>query len=361
MSLTAWLGAAATPRFVRRSLAAVLALHAIVWAVAGLSRGISLVGILGHYDAGWYLGIATRGYAGYAWVYYPLWPILIAGLGRLVPGPLPLVAAGLSLALFVVTVERVFLRPQALACLVPRTRLGWLAFLLAPASYVFHTVHTEALFLLLSMAAFALGARGKWLAAAVLAGLAALTRNQGVPVALGIGWLAYQSAPRDRRLVRFLASGAISGALFALWPAYQYLETGNAFANVAAQVNWTRAEGIGDMLKALVLGNAKAPFEYLTRVRHPYFLAFCAVSIAMLRRREQVPLAVYFLTSMSLMLFQGTVSNFFRYTVPLAPLMFLAGDWLSKRRLGWQLLVLLPTVYFHLELTFNYGIGRWPY
>ncbi len=253
------------------------------------------------------------------------------------------------------------MRPQPLDCLSPRTRLGWLAFLLAPAGYVFHTAHTESLFFLLSMGAFALAVRRAWISAALLAGLAALTRNQGVLVALGVAVAAYQLAPRGRGALRFVVSGAISGALFALYPAYQYLQTGNPFMNVAAQQNWTRATGVGDMVKALVLGNAKAPFEYLTRARHPYFLAFVAVSIAMARRRELRPLAAYFLTSLSLMLFQGTVSNFFRYTVPLAPLMFFAGDWLSKRRLGWQLVVMVPTLYFHLELTWNYAIGRWAY
>jgi hypothetical protein len=61
------------------------------------------------------------------------------------------------------------------------------------------------------------------------------------------------------------------------------------------------------------------------------------------------------------MLLQGTVSNFFRYSVVLAPLFFFIGDSLSGRGMKLIAALFVPTLYFHIELTWNYAIGRWPY
>ena len=59
----------------------------------------------------------------------------------------------------------------------------------APASFVFSSFLTESLFLLLTVGAFYAAERGGWLAAGVLAGLAALTRSLGVLLALPLAVL----------------------------------------------------------------------------------------------------------------------------------------------------------------------------
>jgi hypothetical protein len=360
VTLAAWLETRPSARFVWRSIAVLLALDGLIWAFVCLKRAMPLEKLLLHYDAAWHLAIAERGYFGDAWAFNPLWALVVGAVSRVVPGPLPFVAALLALGLFLAAVRLVVLRPPQ-AGLAPESRLGWLFFLFAPASYVFHSGHTEALFLFTSLTAFAAAARGHWALAAVLAGLSSLTRFQGVPVAVGVALISAQSAAPGARLGRFLASGMVSFALFALYPLYQYFEVGSPFHAFRTQGKWTKAEDVGDVLEALVLGNAKQPWEYLTRVRHPYYLGFIAASVAMLRRVELRALGVASLLSLAMMLLQGTVSNFFRYTVPLAPTLFFIGDWLARQRLRWQVLVLVPTLYFHLELTYNYAVGRWPY
>jgi hypothetical protein len=245
--------------------------------------------------------------------------------------------------------------------LVPTTRLGWLLFALAPASFVFHSGHTEALFVLLSVAAFARASRGAWLSAAVLAGLSALTRNQGTLVAVAVGLWSFRVAPSNVRWQRFVVSGVVSAALFALYPLYQYVQTGDPFIALKAQGDWTSSHGLGDALKTLVLGNARDPWEWATRARHPWFIGYLVASALYLGKTRDVALSVYFFGCVLAMLLQGTVSNLFRYTVILPALMFFVGDSLTKKHVGWQLLLLAVTLYFHAELTWNYGVRRWPY
>jgi hypothetical protein len=352
---------APSPRFVWLSVAAVVSLHLVVWVVAAKVRGIGFGALLLNYDAGWYAGIATRGYFGFAWAFYPLWPALVALVHRVVPLEIAFLQPLLAASLFALAIHLFFANPRLRPPFVAETRLGWLLFALTPASYVFHSGHTESLFLLLTCAAFAQASRGAWLSAAVLAGLSALTRNQGTFAAVAVGIMSFRAAPEGARWQRFFASGAVSGGLFALYPLYQYLETGDPLISVKSQSHWTQSHGIGDVLQTLVLGNSQNPWEWATRARHPWFLGYLVACAAYFKKTRDLALTVFFLGCVLVVLPQGTVSNLFRYTVVLPMLMFFVGDELSRRHRGWQLGLLALTLYFHAELTWNYGIRRWPY
>jgi hypothetical protein len=162
-------------------------------------------------------------------------------------------------------------------------------------------------------------------------------------------------------VLRFVVSGVVSGALFALYPLYQYLMTGDPFLAQKSQGDWTSARGVGDMIQTLLLGNSKDPWEYLTRVRHPWFIGFLIAAGVYLKSTRDYALAVYFLGCILAMLLQGTVSNLFRYTLILVPLIFFVGDALAKKSPRAGLLLILASLYFHAELTWNYGVRRWPY
>src|SRR3954469_8303986 len=80
-------------------------------------------------------------------------------------------------------------------------RTVWLIALF-PAAVFFSAVYTEALFLVLSVGAVYAARRGSWAWAGVLGGLAALTRNTGVPIGVGV-LLRYLYGPRaDANLKR---------------------------------------------------------------------------------------------------------------------------------------------------------------
>jgi Gpi18-like mannosyltransferase len=332
-----------------------------VWAAAASVNGIRFETLLLHYDSAWYASIATEGYSGAAWAFYPLWPAVVSLVARAVPIGVAFVQPLVAAACFALTIRLFFTNREFSSPFVPKTRLGWLLFALTPASYAFHSGHTEALFLLLVTAAFVQASRGAWLTAALLAGLSALTRNQGTFAAVAVGIMSYRAAPEGSRLQRFLMSGAVSACLFALYPLYQYVETGDPFTAVKAQSNWTQSHGAGDVLKTLVLGNRENPWEWATRARHPWFIGYLVAIIVYFKKTRDLALTLFFLGCVLVVLPQGTVSNLFRYTVVLPALMFFVGDNLSKKHVGWQLALLVVTFYFHAELTWNYGVRRWPY
>jgi hypothetical protein len=350
-----------SPRFVWLSMLVVVAIHLVVWSVAARVRGIGFEQLLLHYDASWYASIATEGYSGPAWAFYPLWPLVVSIVMRVLPLGVAFVQPLVAFACFALTIRLVFTNPTLRPPFVPETRLGWLLFVLAPASYVFHSGHTEALFLLLTYTAFVRASRGAWVTAAILAGLSALTRNQGTFAAVAVGIMTFRAASDGARVPRFLASGVISASLFALYPLYQYLQTGDPFVAVKSQGHWTQSHGLGDVLQTLVLGNSQDPWEWATRARHPWFIGYVVACVAYFKKTRDLALSVFFLGCVLVVLPQGTVSNFFRYTAVLPALMFFVGDGLSRRHVAWQVALLVATLYFHAELTWNYGIRRWPY
>jgi len=357
-----WLRAAVTPKFVWFSLLAVWSCHAVVWVVATQARRVPFEQMLRNYDAGWYWLIAQGGYSKpTAWAFYPLWPLLVHACSPARGATTTFVQLSLAVALFAASVALYFTHPERHPLLAPKTRLAWLFFVLAPAAYVFHSGHTESLFLFLSLSAFALAARGRWLLAACVAGLCALTRNQGVFVVVAVALWSAEEAAGARRVGRFAAAGLVGAVFFGLYPLYQYLSAGDPFLFLHAQSAWAHATGFRDVLQTLVLGNAVTPWEYATRVHHPWFLGALVGSAFFYRDQKQLPLTVYFVLSALVMLAQGNVSNFFRFSVVLAPLAFYIGDRVAKTRFTWQALLLLPALFFHIELTINYAIRRWPY
>jgi hypothetical protein len=357
-----WFATAVTPKFVWLSLLVVWSCHAVVWIAATHARHVPFERMLRNYDAGWYWFIAQGGYAKpTAWAFYPLWPLLVHACSPALGATTTFVALTLAVVLFAASVAVYFTQPERHPLLAPKTRLGWLFFILAPAAYVFHSGHTESLFLFLSLSAFALAASGRWLLAACVAGLCALTRNQGVFVVVAVALWSAKGAPWSRRIAHFATAGLIGAALFALYPLYQYLSAGDPLLFLHAQAAWSHATSLGDALQTLVLGNAVKPWEYATRVHHPWFLGALIGSAFFYREQKQLPLTVYFVLSALVMLAQGNVSNFFRFSVVLAPLVFYLGDRIARTRLLWQVLLLLPALVFHVELTYNYAIRRWPY
>lgn len=175
------------------------------------------------WDSGHYARLVEFGYAlpehfQASTVFFPLYPTLTRWLYRLLApgGPPGLVAhsdAGDRFILAGVLLSNVcFLLALALLYRLtlrllppgddgekgPQARTAYLAVLylcVAPASFVFSSYLTEALFLLVTIGAFYAAERRTWAAAGLLAGLAALTRPVGVLIAVPLAvvwWTQYR-------------------------------------------------------------------------------------------------------------------------------------------------------------------------
>jgi hypothetical protein len=197
-----------------------------------------VIDVWARWDSDWFLRIAEDGYS---WpsstpAFFPLYPFLVAGLGRALAGHNVLAGVVLSLAAgagaFALLYRLTLVR---LGEDVAQRTVLFLA--VAPTSLFLGAVYSESLFLLLAVAAFLAAERGRFWQAGAAAGLALLTRSAGVALLPALVVLAWR-AP-DRR--RALAGVAVAPALFALYPLLLAAWIGQPLAFLEAQkVVWQR-------------------------------------------------------------------------------------------------------------------------
>src|SRR5437773_1426211 len=95
----------------------------------------------------------------------------------------------------------------------------------APLAFVLFAPYTEALFLLSSVVVFLMARRRAWWMAGTAAGLAALTRQQGVFLLIPLAWELWEWSGRDWRKVlgnwRSAMSLALAPAGLLVWLVYR--------------------------------------------------------------------------------------------------------------------------------------------
>jgi len=211
-----------------------------------------VVDVWARWDSDWYVQIAQHGYV---WpssrpAFFPLYPLLVGPLGHLLGGHTVLAGVLVSLA----ACAGAFVLLDRLA----RLKLGDAAakrailFLAVfPTTLFLGAVYSESLFLLLSLAAFLLAEQGRFRAAGVAGGLAALTRPVGLALVPALAVLAWRSP--DRR--RSLAGVALIPAVFALYPLTLWLWLGHPLAFLTAQKDiWRRHFSVWGPLGGFVEG-----------------------------------------------------------------------------------------------------------
>ncbi|PZV18671.1 MAG: hypothetical protein DCF22_01080 [Leptolyngbya sp.] len=356
--------------FVYPSLAiAVWLQHGLLWLWIAHTHGISWLTLLNYWDAGRYSIIATQGYQGSDWAFFPLYPLLVRGWAA-VTGLLavPQVAGTLISSLIfwgwlamVVWLQASPKNSEAIhAGLLPSTIWGWLLFLYSPGSFIFHSHHTESLFLVLSYLAFAAAVFSKPKMATILAGLAGLTRTQGLFVIVSIA-LIIAGHKRDRKVqVRrftFVCFGGI--AIMLLFPLYQYWQTGNPWQSVQMRSNWSHATSWFSALQTLWFGN---PWQNtkLGSILHHVVYGLLIGGTALLWRVSR-PMALYTALSLVVMLQQGELINIFRYGAVLFSVWFVLGDRLSRCPTWLKIACLALMVALNYSVTWSYAINRWSY
>jgi len=218
------------------------------------------------------------------------------------------------------------------------------------------------LFILLSFLAFVCMRYRRWTLAAVLAGLCALTRNQGVFVAIAV---AFASAAFEQRTIRrlqiFAASGAISLLLFSLWPLYQLWAAGSPTMSLSAQAQFApQATTLHQFFGTIWFANF---WQHQTWSYYLHHLAFIVLNIAagLLIRRREYSLSLYALMSLWVPLYLGQLENQFRYGALLFPALFALGDASSRLPTSVRWALFAALVWLNLYCTFDYGVGLWGY
>jgi hypothetical protein len=209
------------------------------WDDPSVTRDLGWVtDVWARWDSVWFLRIAEHGYGsleGAAAAFYPLYPASVAVLGRIFFGHYVLagivVSLAATLAAFVLFHD---LAETKLGAEGARRAVLYLA--LFPMALFFQAVYSEALFLLLSVAAFVLAERARFLPAGIVTGLALLTRPVGVALLAALAVLAWRSPKRGDALARL----AVAPLLFAVYPLVLWWERDDPWAFARAQDIWSR-------------------------------------------------------------------------------------------------------------------------
>lgn len=288
---------------------------------------------IARFDAGWYYGVAANGYRydteseANNVRFYPLYPMLMRGLGK--AAGMPLFQAGIAISLASLLGALLFLADlfesrAGSRAVVP----GLAALLFFPTAFYFASVYTESLFLLTTVAALWAARRGRWSLAALAGFAAGLTRLNGVLIALPVAWYAWEAAGRDLRSLRpraFFASMApVVGA--AVYPLYLWRAFGSPLLFFhAGGGHWAHRPAVPWVLAQT--GGQIGPGLLASVV---CLLLFLTLTVFLFLRRE-TPEALYATATLVMLLSSGSLAGFPRYVLPLFPCFLLLADFLRSR------------------------------
>ena len=278
------------------------------------------------HDALKYLAIADKGYSFYnpgqpssaGW--FPLYPSLIrAGQYVLDPAIAGIITSHVALIVAMLLLYRL-LRLDLSRQLSYRTILYMLVF---PASIFFSSIHSESLFLALSVGSFYAARRGGWGIAGTLGFLASLTRAAGILLlpALFIEYCVQKGFIKGWTIdLRKLHTFDCSVGWLALIPAgtmlfglFLYRTFGNVFAYIDVQVDVNRTVSL---LATLLRGE---PLHSAALLGVPYLL-FAVALLYFMRTTLRQSYVVYTLLSLMLPLYTSFTLAMYRYMIVVFPL-----------------------------------------
>jgi len=301
------------------------------------------------WDSGWYFDIAQRGYywtpsGQSSLAFFPLYPMLM----RAVAWPFGGSDRALWTAGIVLSYACLFLGLAVLHRLTARTfgdretaRRTVLYVAVFPFAYFFTQVYTESLFLLTTVSAVAAAVASRWGWAGLFGALAALTRPNGILIAVPLGMLALSGRPRIAELARRAAALALVPIGFGAFCAFAYRLSGDPLGWLRAQAQWGYTVGNRPWVELMRLldGLEKhGPYGYFfSDPLAPYYflhgmvaLAFVALTPSLFTRVGPA-LGTYVAVSLYMPLSGNALEGIGRYAATLFPVFMLLGTIQSRR------------------------------
>ncbi len=301
------------------------------------------------WDSGWYFDIAQRGYyfnaSGQSSIaFFPLYPLLMRALAWPfggTPRALWLAGIGLSCACLLAGLTVLHRLTWRMVGDYEAARRTVLYVAVFPFAYFFTQVYTESLFLLLSVSAVAAAVAGGWGWAGLLGGLTALTRPNGVLIAVPLCLLAIAGRPRPAQIAwRAVALLPVPLGLVAFC-AYSSRLSGDALGWLHAQSQWGYTVGNPPWVELMRLVDAidsRGPYGYFfSDPLAPYYFLHGAVALALvallpfLFARLGPALGAYVAVSLYVPLTGNALEGIGRYAATLFPVFMLLGTVPSKR------------------------------
>ena len=334
---------------VLRLVTALIAFIANVTIPAHADQGYSVLGhpnafwdTFARYDAGWYYGIASQGYAFVEGgrsnlAFFPLYPLMMRAGGRLLGGTQPdFYFAGIVISWVSFAVSMVLLYRLALLDMPKEQAVRAVLYAaLFPAAYFFGVVYSESLFFMALLGAALAIRSGRWGWAAVAGAAMTATRVNGVLLVPALLWLAWTSAEAGPPRRRMLAAAASSGAGIAIYCLYNFALSGNPFEWYHSIQRWGYYPGGNPASGFFAIGQAlmMRPYSFLTtEAMAPYdtlnvLSAFGAVAaVPLIWHRLGGPYAAIVVLGLILPLSSGQYEGLGRYCAVLFPLPIYLGS-----------------------------------
>ena len=302
------------------------------------------------WDSGWYFDIAQRGYywsptGQSSLAFFPLYPMLMRALAwPFGGGDRALWLSGIALSY-----ACLFLGLAVLHRLTATTfggdreaaRRTVLYVAVFPFAYFFTQVYTESLFLLTSVSAVAAAVASRWGWAGLFGALAALTRPNGILIAVPLGLLALAGRPRLAELARRAAALLLVPVGFGAFCAFAWRLSGDPLGWLHAQAQWGYTVGNRPWVELMRLldglekhglygyffSDPLAPYYFLHGM---VALAFVAL-VPSVFTRVGVALGAYVAVSLYVPLTGNALEGIGRYAATLFPVFMLLGTIASRR------------------------------
>jgi hypothetical protein len=287
-------------------------------------------------DAGWYYGIAARGYdyvegGRNNLAFFPLYPILMGGLGHLFGGRQPdFYIAGIVVSWAAFALAAVVLYRLARLDLEHRSAIRVVAYASAlPGAQFFGVVYSESLFFLTLVSAVLALRERRWVMAGVSAAAMTATRVTGVMFLPALALLAWQSAGEGSQQRR-RAAGAVAAGLLGIgaYSGYNYWIAGDPFEWFHAIQRWEYRPGGNPLAGMAAVGEAilTRPIQYLSTERMaPYdavntlSAAFALALVPLVWLRYGLAYAAVIPLGLYLPLSSGSLEGLSRYSAVLFP------------------------------------------
>jgi hypothetical protein len=340
-----------------------------------------------HWDGSWYVKIAQYGYSsadGTA-AFFPLYPLLLRGVGYVFGGNLVIAGIVISLACYAGVIV-VLYRLVALDFGQRTAFRATLYLSIFPTAFFFQAVYGESLLLLTALLCIYWCRTAHWRLAGLAALLAALTRSIGVLLIVPMAVMYLQSIDwRWRRLDARGASLLLAPEGLLLWMAYLALAFGNPLLFLTSQGQWHRGlatpnyalwhglESVAQGLRQLFSGQSAhlfwpvegngSPFA-LANVNITAFLITAAACVLLLYGARRLPLSytVWSLLAIGFpLLFPNTFQPLYsmpRFVLAAFPI-FIALALFTERRPRAHIAVVIVSSVVLLALTVQFAIFAW--
>jgi hypothetical protein len=301
------------------------------------------------WDSGWYFDIAQRGYywnptGQSSLAFFPLYPMLMRALAWPFGGSdRALWTAGIVLSYSCLLLGLAVLHRFTARTLGDRetARRTVLYVAVFPFAYFFTQVYTESLFLLTSVSAVAAALGSRWAWAGAFGALAALTRPNGVLIAVPLGLLALAGRPRLVELARRAAALALVPLGLGSFCAFCYRLSGDPLAWLHAQAHWGYTIGNrpwGELMRLVDGLERQGVYGYFfSDPLAPYYFLHGTVALAFVALTPSIftrvgpALGAYVAVSLFVPLSGNALEGIGRYAATLFPAFMLLGRTTSRR------------------------------